>query len=138
MEKDRRKYEKLLERDNVSLKVPKIGPYMAKVEAHFFELHGKPIRVNAHFRNGLAIRGIKKTIILSRLFFGISPENLGKKIVAKVEVVEKTTQRGPKYLLLNIFKSPSGTKAEYDLKFSEEDGDIIIPGTNTKIQFKKR
>jgi hypothetical protein len=138
MEEDRREYRTLLERRDVAVKVPNRGPYMNSVAPHSFELHGEMVQVKGHFRHGLVLKGIEKNVILNRLFFGVGSQDLGKKIVAKVEVVEKTTQESSKRILLNIFKAPDGTKAAYDMKFSETEGNIMIPGTNTKIQFKKR
>lgn len=137
---DRRNYKEILVQKNVMVKVPKKSSYMTEVDAHEFELHGKTVSVDSHWRNGFSIPFAGRGgVILNRLFYRIDKENLGKKIVARIEVVQKTTRDGRKYLMLNIIKASAGTKATSDLKFpTNGTGNIPIPRTDSKILFAPR
>jgi len=140
MENDKRNYREVLARKNVMVKVPKEGLYMTKIGAHEFKLHGKTVSVDSYWKNGLSIPSVgRRGVILNRLFYGIEKKNLGKKIVARVEVIQKITRDGREYLMLNITKASSDTKATSDLKFpTNGSGNIPIPGTDTKILFDLR
>ncbi len=132
---DQRNYQVLKVEESVLAKVPKESFYMEVVGRHEFKLPGKIVYVPKHWRNSFVVPGSK--IILNRHFYGIRDEDLGRRIVAKVKVVKKTTQDGQEFVMIDIFKDPNGTKPTRELKFLiNGQGDIQIPGTDTKIAFR--
>ena len=134
-QEDQRNYRTVSSNDFVSVKVPKEGGYMQLIEAHEFELEGNKIPVPKHWRNSFLVPGSAQ--IVQRNFFEISKDDLGKKIVATVEIVEKTTARGRKVMLLNITKIVEA-RATSDLKFSDQGDGIEVPDTNMKIIIQAR
>ncbi|MFA5188180.1 MAG: hypothetical protein WC460_02365 [Patescibacteria group bacterium] len=130
-------YKTLETVEAVLVRVPKKdGPYFVKQSAHSFIASGKDVEIPEHFRHGLKIGNV----ILNRLFFGLIETDFGRMIVAKVEVVEKTTSSGAKYILLNFHKIKNA-KAPLEIKISDKllsTEDIRIIGTNPAqyIHFK--
>ena len=134
---DKRAYLPVVEQLNVLVKVPKEGSYMAKIEENEFELHGKMIKVATHWKNGMLLSGGGQKI-LNRLFYEITEKDLGRKIVARVDIKEKTTRDGRKYIMLDIHKALISDGPSLKIKFVEdlEEGGINIPQTETKIVFR--
>ena len=136
--KDQRNYQELKVVEKVLVKVPKGGAYMEEIPEHKFELHGGTINVPRHWRNGfVVVVSAGSKIILNRHFYGIKDRDLGRKIVATVKVIKKTTQDGREFVMLDIINAPDGTKPIYELKFfTNGQGNVPIPGATTKITFQ--
>ncbi|MCX6740552.1 MAG: hypothetical protein NTZ49_04975 [Candidatus Parcubacteria bacterium] len=132
----------------VLVKVPTCGDkkndgsgckYMKEEPAHSFQTSSGEVNVPAHYKHGQPIPGG----IMYRHFFGLADQDFGKRIIATVEVVEKTTADGKKYILLNITKTkePNTTWASYKINFVEipnkTGGDIYIPRSGNYLHFKK-
>lgn len=132
------KYKEATVKEGVLVKVPKESLYMEEVGAHTMDVQGKMIRIKHHYRNGLLIPGAK--VVVSRHFYGIKEYDLGKKIVATVRVIEKTTFQGRKFTILDIVKAPDKTKAICEIKFTDngQENGVPILGTNYKILFKEK
>jgi len=106
---------KLLRRlSGVRVRVPDEGPYMKRVQAFTVGKNEVP----AHWSHGQPIRvgGQIGSIIINRHFF-VADEMLGRTIVARVEVVEKTTNDGRRFLLINFFPQPPETAVKREVKF---------------------
>lgn len=124
-------------RGTVLIEIP--AGELKKYEAHSFEVGGKKIKIPDHHRNGMPVDGR----FLNMIFYGLSPEDFGKRIVAKVEVVEKTTKDGKRtFTMLNVYKHPNGAKPTHGIEFLAEGdkaskGGYLIQGTHTKICFPR-
>jgi hypothetical protein len=75
-----------------------------------------------------------RNVIVNRLFYGINKADLGKNINADVIVVEKTTENGDKYIMLDIVKT-SGVSVSA-LKFTEGGEGIPISPTKYRVNFQ--
>ncbi len=141
-------YEELVRVANVLVRVPREGTNMVFKHAHKFEVNGKAVSVDSHFRNGMFIpgNGHGRGVILNRIFYGLNEDDLGKRIVADVSVVRKTTGRGYRFLMLDIIKSKSNeSEPDRELKFLSpgslspgDDKSVMIPDTETWISFMPR
>ena len=125
-------YRTILTQEKVLVKVPIESHDMRFKPEHEFVVNGKPIKVPDRWQNGMAVG----KVILNRHFYGIDKNDLGRKIVAMVEVIEKTTDGGRKFLMLDICKESNGTKPVCQLKIIDEPGDVPILGTEKFICFK--
>lgn len=132
---DQRNYRTIIISENVCVKVPKAGGYMELINAHEFQLNGNTVSVPEHWRNSFLVPGTSQ--IIQRNFFGISRDDLGKKMTATVEIIEKTTGRGRKVMLLNITKA-IGARSVSDLKFTTNGEGIELPETEVKIIIQAR
>ena len=103
------KYKTLRRLSGIKVYVPERGPYMKPVKA--FKI-GKN-EVPAHWSHGQPIRvgGEIGSIIINRHFF-VGDEMLGKTIICRAEVVEKTTNDGRKFLLINFHPEDKPVKRE--------------------------
>jgi len=148
---DQRAYKTLTVRKGVIVKVPNFKDsvvtrmndsqhHMNKVPAHSFKLHGKTIHVPEHWHHGQSF-SLKFTwpsnVIVNRHFYGINESDLGKRIVAEVKVVRKTTAVGRQFIALDITKAPEGSRPTFRLRYPNNGkGSIPIPGTATKLWFQ--
>ncbi|MBM3256341.1 MAG: hypothetical protein FJZ04_02640 [Candidatus Moranbacteria bacterium] len=133
-------YETIHEQKAVRVKIPMQHPtFMTSVPKHDFQNdRGDTIEVEPHWRSGLLIQGT--TVIVNRHFYGICPDELGKHIVADIQVVRKTTKDGRDFLMLDIRKCQERTKSLTELKFVDGNGEegIPVPRTRVKIVFRPR
>lgn len=123
----------------VRIKVPRKSDFMEIVEKHTFAVQGNPaVEVPRHWKFGQMVPVEKSCVFLNRHYFGIAATDLGKSIIATIEVVKKF--RGEEsFLMLNIYKCGFGTKPETDIKFAVDTKDgYLVPGTNTSVVFTKR
>lgn len=122
-------YVSLFEQSRVEVKVPREGKYMNFIESHKFEApDGRVIPVDDHWRSSSIINGK----LVQRNFFNITPQQLGKKITARVEVVRKTTSTGKVVTLLNISPDIESQRAQYSLGFAAGDNGRL------KVLFHKK
>ncbi len=132
----RNSYQSILMQGAVSVRVPVESPEMRFKEEYLFDANGKTVYVPERWQNGMAIG----RVILNRHFYGISGADLGKKIVAIVEVVEKATADGRKFTMLDVCKESNGTRPVQELKIVDilDTVGISIPikGTNKFVSFK--
>jgi hypothetical protein len=105
---------------------------MEFITSHFFEASSGPVKVPAHWKFGQAVEG---RIIVNKHFYGITPEQFGKKINAEV-IFRFKEREGQKYLFVDIHHQP-GKVSMREMKFIE-DGEIAIPGSKTGISVVER
>jgi len=131
------KYQTVLEVENVLVKVPKLSDFMrlvpgdhpvASVPDHW--AHGKPFP--RHNKNT-----IEMALILNCNFFGIEERDLGRRIIANVKVVEKTTSRGKVYLMLDITKVSGVATCEMKFYPSADESRALFPSTYVSIRGSK-
>lgn len=108
--------------ERVRVKVPKEGEYMVPVGGHQFENEGKIIDVPDHWRSSAVLR----SIILQRNFFGVGESDLGKKITATVEVIEKRSSRGKRVLLINISRTENFPVCQMLIKTNPGSGYPLV------------
>jgi len=127
-------YESVFMQGAVLVRVPVESPEMRFKDEHLFDANGKTVYMPERWQNGMAIGGM----IFNRHFYGISRADLGKKVVAIVEVVEKTTADGRKFTMLDICKESNGAKPVCELKFVEREIGEAVPilGTKQFVNFK--
>lgn len=148
-------YRKIFTVSNVIVSVPRASDYMAKVSAHSFDSDGDTIIVPTRWKNSMmcgdyydqdgkrvsvGAKGRKerfKQLIISRSFYDISENDLGRKIVATVIVSEKTTAEGRKFTLLDFHKNPNG-RATCEMKILPDPAgiDILNSGGKKFIHFR--
>ena len=104
--------------------------------------------INSHqFQFILVLFVIRQPEVADRPFIGVDSfdqnvvifeKDLGRKIVARVDIKEKTTRDGRKYIMLDIHKALISDGPSLKIKFVEdlEEGGINIPQTETKIVFR--
>lgn len=125
-------YETLLIKERVLVKVPKDSGFMTRQNA-FKTPAG--VSVPSHWKNGKPLKG---GVFLNVHFYGINEENLGRNIIASVEVIKKTMQSGREFIMLNVTNTP-GVAPVLDLKFPEgNNGGIKITGTEQEVVFRPR
>lgn len=125
-------YRSILMQGEVLVKVPIESHDMRFMTEHEFYVNGESVKVPDRWQNGMAIG----SVILNRHFYGFSRADLGKKIVAMVDVVEKTAGDGRKFIMLDICKESNGTKPACQMKITEEQDGVSILGTKKFICFK--
>lgn len=103
-------YRSLLRQEGVLVKVPQKSLHMRSMEA--FKI-GR-VTVPARWQNGMPLKG---GVVLNRHFFGVENGDFGRRIVAAVEVMEKTTPEGRKFTMLNITKV--SIKPTHELKIAD-------------------
>ncbi len=114
------KYKTIAEAEKVLFRVPKEGPHMNFMEP--VNLNGNP--VEAHWANGLLLKiSAREKIIINRHFYDVTKDDLGRTFTGKVKLVEKTTEDGRIFYLLDFFPS-RGEVAELEIKFIN-DGELI-------------
>ena len=138
----------------VLVNVPTTGNiHMQPVDAHKFTTgDGQTVEVPFHWRHGQPVGDTG--VIINRHFFGITAQDrepkgtrkngsaIPRKIMATVEVVEKKTGSGARYILFNITKDDSEDRPEFELKLildgKRTDEDIMINGAGGKgfVHFK--
>jgi len=131
-------YKTLKTVEAVIVRVPKNNtPYFEKQGAHSFTAkNGQEVELPAHLRHGLKVGNI----FLNRLFFGLAETDFGRMIIAKVEVIEKTTSADKTYILLNFHKIENA-REPLEIKITEQKQaieDIELIGSNPAqyIHFK--
>ena len=125
---------------NVKVKIPRPGTQMKLVSVHSFESANGPVDVPTHWQNGVVVQNHPLEIV-NRHFY-VEKEDLGKKIRATVEVVEKTvveetTGKEKTFIILNYrpYKpAPGDPILNITFKEGTEPG-IPIPRTNFQILF---
>ncbi|MEI6588177.1 MAG: hypothetical protein WCO05_04495 [Candidatus Moraniibacteriota bacterium] len=78
----------------------------------------------------------KKAVICNRNFYGIGPDDLGKKITARVVIIEKT--RGKQSFRMVDVTKTDGVPAVSDLRISQDGLGFLIPGTKFWIRVVPR
>lgn len=125
-------YETLLMKEGVLVKVPKDSGFMQH-QAAFKTPAG--VSILPHWKNGKPLKG---GIFLNVHFYDIAEENLGRNVIATVEVIKKTMPSGREFIMLNVFNTP-GIPPVLDLKFPEgNNGGIKIIGTEQEVAFRPR
>ncbi len=130
-------YRSILIQGGVLVRVPVESPEMRFKEEHLFDANdGKTVYVPDQWQNGSRIGDV----IVNRHFYGVSRVDLGRKIVAIVEVVEKTTSDGRKFTMLDICKESNGAKPVQEIKIVDimATAGISVPikGTDKFVCFK--
>jgi len=127
-------YQTVLEVTNALVKVPKLSDFMrlvpggypvASVPDHW--AHGKPIP-----RRDKSLT--ETAIILNCNFFGIEERDLGRRIVANVKVIQKTTSRGQVYPMLDITKASGEAICEMKIYLSADESKSLFPATYVRMQ----
>lgn len=139
MEENTWTYETVETIEAVRIKVPRKSDFMEIVEAHTFAVKGNAaVKIPRHWKFGQMVPVGKTCVFMNRHYFGIAATDLGKSIVATIEVVKKF--RGEEnFLMLNVRKAPFNTKPGADIKFiADTEEGHRIPGTNTSVVFIKR
>lgn len=111
-------YQFLHEEENVRVNIPQEGQYMKFIQAHSFKTgSGKLVFVESHWRSHSCIHGQ----LVQRNFFGITEEQLGKKIIVKVRITMKKTTKSKKTVsLIDLWATPE-KPAEYKLVFEKDE-----------------
>jgi hypothetical protein len=123
-------YNKICTMKGVIVTVPtQACEYMNLVPEHTFKSKGgKNVTIKEHYKHGQLVGGV----IVNRHFFGLTPADFGKRIVATVEVIIKKNG-DKKFVMLNIHKESDGAPINHRLvyrdKKTEGAGDIYIPGS---------
>ena len=138
------KYEEpIITREFVLAQVPKEGTNMNFIKAHDFKTDdGKQVFLPGHWQNGLLT---SNGTIINRHYYGIDRSDLGKKVVASVQLVKKITTDGRVFLLVNILKNKNeDQEATSVLKFFGEKQEVPgntlsfeVPGSDSIIAFLK-
>lgn len=136
---DQRFYHKVIVRKTVRIRVPMTSDHMQENKEHSFNLHGDTIKVPTHWRHGLLLPD-GSGIIVNRHFYNIGRGDLGGNITARVEVIEKTTRDGRKFIMFDITKVANDDKPTHEMKLllaSDEKakGGIKIHHSKMKICF---
>lgn len=126
-------YELIMTIDGVRVKIPRRTNELEEREGHPFSHAGKKMWVENHYRISSYFFGPG---IVQRNFFRFGENDLGKNRVATVRATLKTTRRGKKILLLDIFKAEDGAVAKYELRFVPENWEIEIPDSRGGIAFE--
>jgi len=118
---------------NVPLRLKKTTPFVPFID------HRQNI-IHSYFHYGWALKGGVGKIVLNEKFFNLPVRYLGQKIVADVEVEEKTTARGDKFIQLIIYKLPDNTPTARLMKITEQpttDNCLAIHQSNMFLEFPK-
>ncbi len=132
MEKQQITRRTLLTKQQVSVNVPNHGKFMRLIAAASFidNTSGQAVSIPEHYQFGYVFG---KVIVFANFYLG--EDKIGKKIIATVEVIEKTVG-DQRYIMLDVH--PTEGRPEFDLKFpTDGSGDIEVPGCTTKIWFRK-
>jgi hypothetical protein len=82
----------------------------------------------------------EKNIFLNKHYFGVTPEELGRKLTFDVSIREKTFSDGSAYTYVDLHKTDD--KPDFDFKLNldhpESGGDIQIAGTTAFIRIIPR
>jgi hypothetical protein len=102
-----------------------------------YDKDGHPINIKVKAGGKL----VKKAVICSRNFYGISEADLGKSIVATVEIFDKVEigGAGESFRMIDITKTDN-VKTSADLKIVQNGGPVgyQIPGSDFWIQVVER
>jgi hypothetical protein len=127
-------YEVLGVYEGTVIKVPKKSANMRYVPASL--VNGEP--VSEHWHNGKGLGGV----FLNVFFYNITKKQLGKKIVAKVEVIKKTmNDTGHEFIMLNVYHTPEEEcNCRYTFRMPKEGtGEFDIhPDVETRLYFELR
>lgn len=155
MENGKANYRQVLIVEGVQVNVPRDSDFMVKTIAHSFETASGKVIVPTRWKNSMmcgdyydqdgkrvsvGYMGRKerfKQLIISRSFYDISEDDLGRRIVATVIVSEKTTAEGRKFTLLDFHKNPNG-RATCEMKILPDQAgiDILNSGGKKFIHFR--
>ena len=118
----------ILSMEGVQVKVTPRGKYMVKKDRVSFD----GVEIPERYQHGLSIQ---RGVIVYRNFYGITEDDLGQNITAKVEVKEKTLD-GVTHLMMDI--TNTGGTATSRLVISPEGEGLRVLDTDTKIRFVER
>lgn len=138
------KYEPIAAtQENVLVRVPIQSDFMSFVKAHEFKADGELIAVPDTWRsksilpivdkNGYPVYDEhgRKRLIISRIFYGINLLDVGKHIVAKVEVKKRIMPDGRLSIIIDSHKNKNSEATPlYEIKFlpKKESGiDLLHP-----------
>jgi len=110
-EEAKNSYKEVVTVYNVLVKVPK---KMKFIDAHVFLCGTTEVPMDCHFKHGMMLESkynFHEKIIINQKFFGIEDADLGKVIVAQVNVEEKMTRDARRFTQINIIKNARHSRA---------------------------
>lgn len=122
---------KIAVRSLVLVHVPNHSDSMKYCEECHFVSNGNPIKIAKRWVNGMMV----DKIIVNKNFYGILANDLGKNIVARVEIIKKELYDGRKFIMLDIHKMPKDALPTHRLKITDEVGGFSILGTTKYFCF---
>lgn len=119
-------------KEAVRIKVPVDVLLVAEVKR---ENSGKTVVIPAHWHNAFAVG----KVVVNRNYYGVTKDDVGRRMTVTVQVFEKTVAGGKKYTAIDFFKG-NGTRPTFELKIVDimDTVGISVPinGTDKFISFK--
>ncbi len=122
---------KIAVRSLVLVHVPNHSDNMKYCEECHFVSNSIPVKIEKRWVNGMIV----DKIIVNKNFYGILANDLGKNIVAQVEIVKKELSDKREFIMLDIHKMPKDTVPTHRLKIIDDEGGFPILGTKKFIHF---
>ena len=133
-------YRNILTKMNVLVNVPGSNDeHMKFIGGHEIVVGGETITIPSHYRRGDIING---NFVTRNFFFSAILDERSTKMIAIVTVVEKTdhSRGGKKSIILDIHPNTRCydlDKVETILAIGAKEGDVLVPGSDKFIAFKK-
>ncbi|MFZ2188708.1 MAG: hypothetical protein WAV73_04060 [Candidatus Moraniibacteriota bacterium] len=130
--------------EGVRVKVPAVDLENDNMKLMPEFVDNKGVTVPSRWRYGMIVnpavrvagRIVRKAVICNRNFYNISPEDFGKKITAKVVIIEKT--RGDQSFRMVDITKTVGVPVVSKLRISRDGLGFLIPGTKFWIRVVPR